>query len=221
MTETTEEPQTKPIEPVAVFQSEQGSEDDQPRIPTSETQDETDSPSHPSPVASPSTLGPTPFQTAYSGPAYSPSSSSSVAPPGKKEFKRRPNTEEAHWCCLNILFCFYFQFICRIAPIMDEDIYEVDSRDKAERKTREGTEVWVKLQERYLLEKKKYDEAKAISPLFVLLLFMNILMDSSLTICNQFFQNKNEGAKKAVIGTTTCFWCRDEEACVGMSVFLT
>ncbi|KAH7820908.1 putative Multidrug Resistance Associated Protein (MRP) [Monocercomonoides exilis] len=82
----------------------------------------------------------------------------------KKEFIRKKNREEEHFCFFNIFFCFFFPFVCRVSPVTEEDIYVVDSRDTTEKATAHFRRIWEPQYEKYLKEKKEYEQLKAEDP---------------------------------------------------------
>ncbi|KAA6389235.1 MAG: hypothetical protein EZS28_015235, partial [Streblomastix strix] len=45
------------------------------------------------------------------------------------EIASKPNLEDKHPFVLNLFYCFFMTFVCRIKPITNEDIYQIGERD--------------------------------------------------------------------------------------------
>lgn len=62
----------------------------------------------------------------------------------ENEGKKKKNLESSCNWFLNVFFCFFFPFVCRISPINDEDIYEVDKNDACEKNGKAMEKRWKK-----------------------------------------------------------------------------
>lgn len=56
--------------------------------------------------------------------------------------KKKKNLESSCNWVLNVFFCFFFPFVCRISPVNDEDIYEVDKNDACEKNGKAMEKRW-------------------------------------------------------------------------------
>ena len=82
--------------------------------------------------------------------------------------KRKPNSEYNSPFICNLFFCFFFQFVCRLSDVQDEDIYDVHPMDRTETVTKDGEEFWNKRRDRYFRLLEQYEHDKDAHPGFVL-----------------------------------------------------
>ena len=50
----------------------------------------------------------------------------------KKQWKRSKNYEESSFFTTNFFFCFYFPYICRIAPLLEDDVPVPAQEDRSD-----------------------------------------------------------------------------------------
>ncbi|KAA6376967.1 MAG: hypothetical protein EZS28_027506, partial [Streblomastix strix] len=53
----------------------------------------------------------------------------------------KQNLEETHKFFYNLFYCFFMPFVCRVKPVLNEDVYDIDSHDRCTvitKKTQEG-----------------------------------------------------------------------------------
>ena len=84
----------------------------------------------------------------------------------RQEIHRKKNSEYYSPALLNILYCFYFQFVCKCSPIVDEDIYDIDPRNKTELVTKKAEDYWGKQMNSYRDRVKQYEESNDNNPQF-------------------------------------------------------
>ncbi|KAA6330265.1 MAG: hypothetical protein EZS28_053519, partial [Streblomastix strix] len=58
----------------------------------------------------------------------------------------------------------FMPFVCRVKPVTDEDMYDVDSHDRCDVTTFKTDEGWAPRYIRYVIEKAEYDQLKAENP---------------------------------------------------------
>ena len=85
---------------------------------------------------------------------------------GKTEIHRKPNTEYKHLCIANLFFMFYFQFVCRVNYVQDEDIYDIHPKDKTIDVTERSQKYWNDMYNDYLRKLAHYEEEKENDPKF-------------------------------------------------------
>ncbi|KAA6383301.1 MAG: ABC transporter: Multidrug resistance-associated protein, ATP binding protein [Streblomastix strix] len=78
--------------------------------------------------------------------------------------RTKRNLEEKHPFILNIFYCFFLPFVCRVKPITDDDIYEVQSDDRCDITTQKASQGWQPSYSQYLIEKAQYDQLMSENP---------------------------------------------------------
>ncbi|KAA6397480.1 MAG: ABC transporter: Multidrug resistance-associated protein, ATP binding protein [Streblomastix strix] len=71
----------------------------------------------------------------------------------------KTNLEEKHPFFMNLWFCFYIPFVCRIKPLVDIDIYDVQTNEKCCAITKRIEMNWRKRYEEYILQIKQKEIA--------------------------------------------------------------
>ncbi|KAA6388868.1 MAG: ABC transporter ATP-binding protein, partial [Streblomastix strix] len=82
----------------------------------------------------------------------------------KNKSQVKQNLEERHPFILNLFYCFFLPFVCRIKPVTDDDIYDVDSHDRCDITTQKASEGWQPSYSQFLIDKALYDQLKSENP---------------------------------------------------------
>lgn len=85
------------------------------------------------------------------------------------EWKRYKNWEESSPLICNLFYCFYFPFICRIAPLREENIPQISENDKSQLNTDIFREQWEPVAKEYGEKMLEYERKKKINKKFVIL----------------------------------------------------
>jgi hypothetical protein len=91
-------------------------------------------------------------------------SSSSSATGGKKQIKRKQNTEEHAFFLWNMFYLFFLPYVCRIKYVSDEDIPKPDTRDGSELCYEKTKNRWGNRYSKYATELEKYEAEKLKDP---------------------------------------------------------
>ena len=86
--------------------------------------------------------------------------------PPASEWKRSTNYEEAMPFICNIFYFFYFPYVCRIAPLMEEDIPQIAEADKGRDMTTKLSNNWTPLFNQYISDLDEYHKQVKASPKF-------------------------------------------------------
>ncbi|KAA6390867.1 MAG: ABC transporter ATP-binding protein, partial [Streblomastix strix] len=76
----------------------------------------------------------------------------------------KPNLEENSPFIMNMFYCFFMPFVCRLKPITNEDMYEVADSDRSVLTTKQMSEGWMYKYNQYVQEKIEYEQLKADYP---------------------------------------------------------
>lgn len=76
----------------------------------------------------------------------------------KVEMKRNKNYEESSPFILNLFFCFYFPYICRIKPLREENVPYISKKDKSSLSTEKLKKNWDAKYEEYVKKKAEYEK---------------------------------------------------------------
>ncbi|KAA6367617.1 MAG: hypothetical protein EZS28_036856, partial [Streblomastix strix] len=74
------------------------------------------------------------------------------------------NLEEKHPFILNLFYCFFLPFICRVKPITNDDIYQIGKKDRCDYTSDKTLEGWGPKYAQYLINKAKFDKYKLENP---------------------------------------------------------
>lgn len=91
--------------------------------------------------------------------------------PKESEWKRCKNWEEASPLICNIFYCFYFPFICRIAPLREENIPQISDKDKSQLNTDIFRSKWDPVARGYGRQMAEYERKHKLNRQFVLFSF--------------------------------------------------
>jgi hypothetical protein len=91
-------------------------------------------------------------------------SSSSSVRDGKKQIKRKKNSEEHSFFLWNMFYLFFLPYVCRIKHVTDEDIPEPDTRDGSELCYEKTKDRWGSRYSKYIAELEKYEAEKSKDP---------------------------------------------------------
>lgn len=84
-----------------------------------------------------------------------------------EEVKRGNNSEENSFFICNFFYCFFFRFVCRIKPIRNSDIYNVEKADNSDNVYNRIAKNWDPVAEKYFSDLQKYEKNKAKTNGFV------------------------------------------------------
>lgn len=95
--------------------------------------------------------------------------------PKESEWKRSKNWEEASPLLCNIFYCFYFPFICRIAPLREENIPQISDKDKSQLNTDMFRSNWDPVTREYGRQMAEYERKHKLNRQFVFFFFFLLL----------------------------------------------
>lgn len=90
--------------------------------------------------------------------------------PKEFEWNRYKNWEEASPLICNLFYCFYFPFICRVAPLREENIPQISDVDKSQLNTDMFRSNWEPVAKEYEEKMAEYERKKKINKKFVFIL---------------------------------------------------
>ncbi|KAA6378355.1 MAG: putative multi drug resistance-associated protein MRP, partial [Streblomastix strix] len=82
----------------------------------------------------------------------------------EKNAIRKPNLEDRHPFILNLFYCFFMPFICRIKPITNDDIYQIDEKDKCENVSNLVVKDWKLKLKQFLQDIQDFEKQKTDNP---------------------------------------------------------
>lgn len=77
---------------------------------------------------------------------------------GATEVKRVNNPEDTSLFIMNLFYCFFFRYVCRLKPIRDSDIYDCSESDRSAPVIDRVVKVWNPRIEKYYKELEDYNE---------------------------------------------------------------
>lgn len=86
--------------------------------------------------------------------------------PKKHEWIRYRNYEQMMPLILNFFYCFYFPFICRVAPLREEDVPTIAEQDKSTLNTDKVRKNWIPEFDKYAKALNEYNEKHDKDPEF-------------------------------------------------------
>lgn len=87
------------------------------------------------------------------------------------EWKRYKNWEESSPLICNLFYFFYFPFICRIAPIHEEDIPQISDKDKSKLNIDAFRSKWEPAVKEYNEKMAEYERKQKINKKYVLFFY--------------------------------------------------
>lgn len=96
----------------------------------------------------------------------------------KVEMKRYKNYEESSPFILNLFFCFYFPYICRIKPLREENVPYISKKDKSSLNTEKLKKNWDAKYEEYIKKKAEYERNKEKNQEFFIIYVVFYLTNS-------------------------------------------
>ncbi|KAH7818031.1 putative Multidrug Resistance Associated Protein (MRP) [Monocercomonoides exilis] len=82
---------------------------------------------------------------------------------GEEEYKRPKNRESQSAWFLNVLFCFFYPFVCRVKPVTEKDIPWLSEEDKCREKAKQLVAKWDKRWGEYEMELERYRRERGAS----------------------------------------------------------
>ena len=82
----------------------------------------------------------------------------------RKRYTRSKNYEDSAYFPTNFLFCFYFPYICRISPLIEDDVPVPAEDDRTDVTVNQISAKWVPLHEQYLADLEQFERSKETNP---------------------------------------------------------
>ncbi|KAA6401150.1 MAG: hypothetical protein EZS28_003326 [Streblomastix strix] len=80
------------------------------------------------------------------------------------QIKRKENLEEQHPFILNLFYCFFMPFVCRIKPVTNDDIYPAAHDDRCDYTTELADAGWIPSYQVYIPKLAEYEQKKLDFP---------------------------------------------------------